>query len=75
MQKHQRHRSYPLLMEVLKNRFFVMAITRWRDICDGQHCGARTLSSPTKYELVINTKTSKALGLTFRQRFLHARTT
>ena len=57
-------------MEVLKNRFFVMAITRWRDICDGQHCGARTLSSPTKYELVINTKTSKALGLTFPPAFL-----
>ena len=42
----------------------------WRDICDGQHCGARTLSSPTKYELVINTKTSKALGLTFPPAFL-----
>ena len=47
-----------------------MAITRWRDICDGQHCGARTLSSPTKYELVINTKTSKALGLTSPPAFL-----
>jgi hypothetical protein len=26
-------------MDYLEIRHFVMAITYWRDICDGQHCG------------------------------------